>query len=112
VKQYSELIQKLWNCTLACEACAAACLNEEDIARMRACIKLDRDCADICNQAVRLLQRESAMAKQFLLLCEEICQLCADECGKHEHDHCQRCAAACRDCAAACHENHEAILQA
>ncbi|WP_158686517.1 four-helix bundle copper-binding protein, partial [Cronobacter sakazakii] len=26
----------------------------------------------------------------------------AEECGKHDHDHCQRCAEACKKCADAC----------
>jgi hypothetical protein len=34
--------------------------------------------------------------------CIEICQRCADECGKHDHDHCQQCAEACRACVEAC----------
>jgi len=109
--QDTALIRKLLDCTLACEACATACLNEDDIAQMRECIKLDRDCADICSQAATLLQRQSPIAKQYLLLCEEICRMCGDECGKHQHDHCQRCAAACRECAEICHQHHEAILQ-
>jgi hypothetical protein len=32
----------------------------------------------------------------------EICQACADECGKHSHGHCQTCAAACQQCAMSC----------
>ena len=112
MEQYTGLIQTLTNCASACEACAAACLKEDDIMHMRDCIRFDRDCADICTQAVKLLQRESTIAKQYLLLCEEICRLCAAECGKHQHDHCQRCAAACRECAEICHQNHEEILQA
>lgn len=109
--QYKELIYKLLDCTLACEECAAACLKEADIDCMRDCIKLDRDCADICSQAVKLLKRESIIMQQYLQLCEKICRLCADECGKHEHPHCQRCAEACRACANACYDYHEPILQ-
>ena len=108
---HSALIQKLLNCVQACEHCATACLQEEDIAMMVNCVKLDRDCADICSQAARLLQRDSDMAHQYLVLCEEICRMCADECGKHKHDHCQQCAEACRICAEACHAHHETITQ-
>jgi hypothetical protein len=28
--------------------------------------------------------------------------LCAQECAKHQHDHCQKCAESCRQCADAC----------
>lgn len=105
------LIQQLLDCAITCEACATACLNEENVTGMRQCIRLDRDCADICTLAARLLQRDSAIARQYLLLCEEICRMCAEECGRHDHDHCRRCAEACTNCANACHENHESILQ-
>jgi Domain of Unknown Function (DUF326). len=106
------LIQQLLNCALACENCASACLHEEDVTMMANCIMIDRDCADICTLAARLLQRNpSQIAHQFLLVCEEICRTCADECGKHQYDHCQRCARACLSCAEACHAHHEPITQ-
>ncbi|QQL48954.1 four-helix bundle copper-binding protein [Mucilaginibacter ginkgonis] len=108
---HQQLIEKLFACVLACEHCATACLGEENVADMAACIKLDRDCADICAQAARLLQRDSVIGHQYLVLCEEICRLCADECGKHEHQHCKDCAAACTTCAEACHAHHTAITQ-
>jgi len=108
---HSALIQKLMACALSCENCATACLAEEDIAMMANCIKLDRDCADICVLAARLLQRNSDIAHQYLVLCEEICRMCADECGKHQQEHCQKCAEACRDCAEVCHAHHEPITQ-
>jgi hypothetical protein len=108
---HTALIQKLLDCVLACENCATACLGEEDVKHMADCIKLDRDCADICAQAARLLKRNSVIAHQYLVLCEEICRFCGDECAKHQHDHCQQCAAACHECAEACHEHHQLITQ-
>lgn len=108
---HQALIQKLLDCVLACEHCATSCLEEEDVKKMAPCIKLDRDCSDMCTLAARLLQRDSVIAHQFLLLCEEICRLCSDECRKHDTEHCQKCAEACRVCAEACHEHHTAITQ-
>jgi hypothetical protein len=105
------LIQALLDCALACEHCASSSLKEDDINMMIDCIKLDRDCADICTQAARLLQRDSVIGHQYLLLCEEICRLCAAECSKHDHEHCRQCAVACEECADACHANHEPIKQ-
>jgi hypothetical protein len=104
---HEQLIRTLLDCALACEHCATSCLQEEDVK----CIKLDRDCADICVQGARLLQRDSDIGHQYLVLCEEICRMCGDECSKHQMDHCQRCAAACRQCAEACHAHHQPITQ-
>jgi hypothetical protein len=108
---HSAIIQKLLNCVAASENCATACLSEDDVQMMTDCIRLDRDCADICALAARLLQRDSVIAHQYLVLCEEISRLCAAECGKHNHDHCRQCAQACLVCAEACHEHHQPVTQ-
>ncbi|WP_374948964.1 four-helix bundle copper-binding protein [Mucilaginibacter sp.] len=108
---HTAILEKLLACVAACEHCATACLNEDDVKPMVRCVTLDRDCADICSLTARLLQRESEIAHQFLVLCEEICIMCAKECDMHEHDHCQACAEACRQCAEACHKHHQPITQ-
>ena len=104
IQENSELVKELIDCAIACETCGAACLNEEDVTMMARCIELDRDCAELCMQAVNLLLRDSELAHPFLVVCEEACILCAAECSKHEHDHCKRCAEACRRCADVCQE--------
>ncbi len=100
----TELVHELMECAVACETCAAACLNEEDVTMMARCIELDRDCAELCMQGVHLLLRDSELAHPFLVVCEEACRLCAEECAKHNTDHCRRCAEACERCAEACRE--------
>lgn len=111
IQDHNNLVQILMNCTAACEYCAHACLQEKEVNNMSRCIALDHDCADICTLAARLLSRRSDIGMQYLLICEEICRSCADECSKHDHDHCKRCAEACRNCAEACHANHQLINQ-
>lgn len=106
---HAGLIQTLNECVAACETCAAACLEEDNVSEMAHCIELDRDCADICALASRLLQRDSEMAHSYLVACEEACRICAAECKKHDHDHCKACAEACERCAEACHEHHGAV---
>ena len=102
----SRIIEILLQCALACDRCASQCLNEPDINKMVRSIKLTQDCADICIQGARLWRLKSEMASDYLLLCERICRLCAEECLKHEHDHCQRCAEVCQHCAELCRESH------
>ena len=75
-----ELLQQLIECALTCEECQAACLNEENITLLARCIELDRDCADICLQASRLVQRDSEIANEYLAVCEQICRMCAEVC--------------------------------
>jgi hypothetical protein len=66
------------------------------------CIRLDRDCADICRLATACLARGSSFAGQICSLCADICKACMGECEKHQMDHCQSCAQACRRCADEC----------
>ena len=94
----------LIKCITACETCMTMCLQEDHVKMMVGCIQLDRDCADICTLTARFVARNSAHAKHVMKECIEICRKCAEECGKHDHDHCQHCAEICRECADACTE--------
>lgn len=89
-------------CAVACNECAAACLREPDVQAMARCIALDMDCASICTAAAGFMDRQSDYASGICSACEVLCTACAGECGQHQMDHCQRCAAACRRCADAC----------
>ena len=97
-----ELIQKLAECAAACEMCADACLDEQDIQMMVQYIRLDRDCAKICYTTASFVASHSQHAEHLIRECQEICRACAEECAKHDADHCQQCAQACRECAEAC----------
>ncbi|MDF7813855.1 four-helix bundle copper-binding protein [Hymenobacter sp. YC55] len=98
------LLDALQACVAACEQCASACLREDDVQMMVPCITLDRDCADICALAARLLARNSPHATHLLGECAEICRLCGAECAQHAAPHCQECAAACRRGEEACRQ--------
>ena len=106
---HAELIQTLIDCARNCERCAKACLDEDNVQMMAHCIELDRDCADMCFQGARYLERDAEIAHKFLLVCEEMCRICAEECGKHEDEHCKACAQSCLKCAEACHAHHGEI---
>ena len=88
-----------------CNHCFTACLKEEDVKTMSTCIKLDRDCADICSLTSSLISRGSEHGKHLLKECAEVCNKCAEECDKHVSmgmEHCKICAEACRACASVC----------
>src|SRR5699024_6557977 len=93
--KYEECLKALLECFEACNVCFDACLKEEDMKMMADCIRLDRECADICAFTAQAITRNSPFTKQILELCAEVCERCAEECEKHNHDHCQRCAEAC-----------------
>lgn len=101
--QYQPVIQALNACWAACDHCYNACFQQEDLSMMARCIRLDRDCAGICQLTASALARNSEVAKNLLQACVDICQACGTECARHSHhEHCRQCAEACQACAEAC----------
>jgi hypothetical protein len=101
-QQLLSCIEACNHCANACDMCAAACLREEDLAAMARCIAMDIDCAQLCRVASGFVSRESEASMAVCNTCADLCDMCAEECGKHPMQHCQDCAAACRRCAAEC----------
>lgn len=102
-EQYKALIEHLNRCAIECSHCTIACLEEKDVKSMERCIKLNIDCAEVCRVTASLLTRGSELSEKMLEVCAEICNTCAEECGKHSQmEHCKRCADECRQCAEEC----------
>lgn len=102
MKNNEALLKALSDCINACNHCAGACLQEQDVQMMAECIRTDLDCADMCTLVARYVARGSEHAQHLLEECIEICEQCAAECEKHNMEHCQACARACRACVEAC----------
>ncbi len=102
-EQHQQLIDTLHECMAACNHCYDACLGEDDVKMMAECIRLDRECADMCAYLAQSLTRNSPFSSDLAAVCAKICEACGNECKKHDHhDHCQKCAEACFKCAEAC----------
>ncbi|WP_438432652.1 four-helix bundle copper-binding protein [Gorillibacterium sp. sgz500922] len=99
---YRACIEECLRCMVACNHCYSACLKEKDLEMMRDCIRLDRECADLCEFAARMMAAGSSYTRELCRLCAEACLACGNECKKHDHEHCQACAKACFSCAEAC----------
>lgn len=95
--QHQSCVKACEECAEACEHCASGCLNETDVKMMAECIRLDRDCAEVCWLAAGFMSRGSTFSGALCRVCTGICEACGAESAKHEH--CQRCAEACRLCA-------------
>lgn len=102
--RYASCIEACIQCAQECEQCATACLAEKHVHHMTECIRLDRDCAEICWTAAAWMSRDARFAIDLCRLCAEVCDACSTECEKHEDEHCQRCAQACRRCAEECRQ--------
>jgi hypothetical protein len=102
-------IQACFDCAQTCTACADACLGENDPKQMLSCIRLNLDCADICEATGRVVTRQTMpvadVVRAALSACATACRHCGDECemhGRHGMEHCRVCAESCRACEQAC----------
>lgn len=99
---YQTCIKACLDCVAACNHCAASCLDEKKVEALSVCIRLYLECASICKSAAELMSFGSNYANAAGQLCADICLACAEECEKHNMDHCRQCAVTCRLCADEC----------
>ncbi|MCC8034594.1 MAG: four-helix bundle copper-binding protein [Rikenellaceae bacterium] len=91
-----ELREALTECVHRCNHCFTKCLMEDDVKAMADCVRLDKDCIEACTFTMKFLYPRSRFQREVLMLCKNICIVCAEECEKHQNDHCRMCARACR----------------
>ena len=103
-------IEECYSCAQTCTSCADACLAEDNVKSLAQCIRLNLDCADVCNITGRMATRRTGSDEEVILrmleTCAADCRLCGEECEKHArmHEHCRICAEAFRRCMNACQE--------
>jgi hypothetical protein len=106
-------VQQCVTCELACTSCADACLAEDHVQELTRCIRLNLDCADVCDATGRVLTRQTSpeptLTRSMLEACAQACRVCAEECERHDHEHCRVCADACRRCEQACEDLRSSI---
>ena len=101
-------VETIASCAQVCNSCADACLAEPMVADLVRCIRLNLDCADVCQATSQVLTRqtatEPALWRDLVNACRTACRVCAEECERHAdmHEHCRICAESCRRCEEAC----------
>ena len=101
-------IDECFDCSATCTACADACLGESDALELVRSIRLNLDCADLCDAVGRVVTRQTepdlGVVRAALEACVVACRACGDECERHaaHHDHCRVCTEVCRRCEQAC----------
>lgn len=105
LEKYSEFphlshphMQVLLKCYSICSACAKMCMKE----RVPETAILCSDCADVCALAIKLHSGDSEFSSKIFALCSEICERCAESCGKMDSEHCKQCSEICKKCAEEC----------
>lgn len=103
-------IEECHSCAQDCTSCADACLGEDVVADLVQCIRLNLDCADVCEVtgtiATRRTGSDEHVLRSLLQTCATACRVCGEECAAHadQHEHCKICAAACERCEQACQD--------
>ncbi len=104
----SDCIDACFECAQVCTTCADACLGEETVQNLVRCIRLNQDCADICEATGRILSRQTEtplpLVRSQVEAMAEAVSACAEECGQHadKHEHCRVCMEVCRRCEESC----------
>ena len=99
---YQSCIDACLRCATVCQYCATSCLKEKNVADMAGCISLDMRCAAACYAAAQMMSMGHDRAEEYGRLCADLCRECAEECRRHDMEHCQLCAKVCRACAEEC----------
>lgn len=102
--------ENAWESLARCERrsleCVDACLSEDDVASMAECIRRDLDCAAACAATRGALTRwrswDPFAVTALLDACIVVSARSADECLRHDHEHCRRCGEQSRECEAMC----------
>ncbi len=101
-------------CAQAATACADACVAQADSALIQ-CIRLNLDCADVCQTAAMVASRRAGanapVVIGLLMLAEALCRDCAAEAERHALPACRRSADLARACADACLEARTAVAR-
>lgn len=100
--QFDSCIEACKTCIDAAEVCANGGMREANRHAMADCTALSMDCMDICQLAIRYMERGSRMVSAACAACVEVCERCQEECDMYQMDYCRACAEACRTCALEC----------
>jgi hypothetical protein len=101
-------IDDCFECAATCTGCADACLGEAEVVELVRCVRLNLDCADVCDAVGRVVTRQTetdlGVVRAAIEACVVTCRECAEECERHahHHEHCRVCAEVCRRCEQAC----------
>jgi len=88
--QQRQLVDDVARAVQVCEWCADQCIQEAD-PNMVECIRLCEDVSELGTTVLALVPRNSRFAQSVLQAFEQAVQACGQECGRHQHSHCQEC---------------------
>ncbi len=102
--QYRPYIEACVEAMNACNMSYVSNLKQYDLEKLGDCIRINRDCAEVCAFTIQALSQGNTFASEIAGLCAKACEACVEVCGRHQQSHCHDCVEACRRCAELCRE--------
>ena len=90
-EQYRTALASVADAVEVCGWCADQCIQEAD-PTMIECIRLCEDVVELGETVLATVPRSSRFAADIVATFQQAAQVCAQECGRHRHAHCQECA--------------------
>lgn len=99
----AKAIKANFSCARTCLETLQYCLNQKSMKFTGQHLAVMQFCADSCQLSARMMMANNSIHHQSCELSYELCNLCADECERHQDDSMlARCAQECRRCAEIC----------
>lgn len=89
--QQRDAVSDISQAIAVCGWCADQCIQEAN-PNMIECIRLCEDVVELGEALLALAPRNSRYSHSVAQTFRQAAQACAQECGHHQHDHCQECA--------------------
>jgi len=89
--EQQQAVNSITRAVQVCEWCADQCVKLADPGMIE-CISLCEDVSELGHPSLALIPRNSRFTLQHLQTLQQAMQTCAQECGSHQHAHCQECA--------------------
>jgi hypothetical protein len=90
-QEYRTSLASVAEAVEVCGWCADQCIQEAD-STMIECIRLCEDVVELGEAVLATVPRTSRFADEITQTFQRAAQACAQECGQHQHAHCQECA--------------------
>jgi hypothetical protein len=102
-EKFQSCIDTCLECANQCDYCILECLKEENIKVLVQCIRLNRECAQMCLNTARTMTLGSEHYWDVCKVCADYCDRCVIECEKRTYmDCCRLCVEICKRCADEC----------
>jgi hypothetical protein len=90
-QEYRTVLDSVARSMAVCAWCADQCIQLSD-SNMVECIRACEEVVEIGETLLALAPRSSRFTPDVARAFEQAAQACAQECGRHQHAHCQECA--------------------